>query len=150
MNKKSTTELEKVLKSTHPENIKSYYTDEEDSLYDEDNSFRRFIKESIKGKKTLHEVFFGAEINEGYGYKLLSGEKHTNKRDVILRICLASELDLKETQTALKLYGFSPLYARIKRDALLISAINERMSVEQINDLLKTKGFPVLEECGTL
>ena len=150
MNKKSTTELEKVLKSTHPENIESYYAEEDENLYDEDRSFRGFIKGSIKGKKTLHEVFYAADINEGYGYKLLSGEKHTNKRDVILRLCIASEMDLKETQTALKLYGFSPLYAKIKRDALLMSAINEKMSIERINDLLKMKGFAVLEECGTL
>ena len=36
MNKKSTTELEKVLKSTHPENIESYYAEEDENLYDED------------------------------------------------------------------------------------------------------------------
>ena len=33
-----------------------------------------------------------ADIPERYGYKLLSGEKHTRQRDVILRICCAAGL----------------------------------------------------------
>lgn len=33
-----------------------------------------------------------ADIPERYGYKLLSGEKHTRQRDVILRICYAAGL----------------------------------------------------------
>ena len=49
-------------------------------------------------------VFLKADIPERYGYKLLSGEKHTKQRDVILRICYAAEFTLKETQRALRKY----------------------------------------------
>ena len=109
MNKRPTSELEKVLKSTHPDNIHSFFEKEESNFYAGNSAFREYIKESIKGKKTLHEVFYGAEINEGYGYKILSGEKHTNKRDIIIRICIAANLCFEETQTALKLYGLRQL-----------------------------------------
>ena len=149
MNKRPTSELEKVLKTTHPDNIDSFFEKEESNFYTSNSAFREYIKELIKGKKTLHEVFYEAEINEGYGYKILSGEKHTNKRDIIIRICIAANLCFEETQTALKLYGLSPLYAKIKRDALLISAINEKLPISQINRILKTSGFDCLEECGS-
>lgn len=148
MEKRPTSDLEKVLKSTHPDDIDSYFEKEEPSFYT-GNSFRDYIKDSIKGKKTLHEVFYEADVNEGYGYKIISGEKHTNKRDIIIRICAAANLCFEETQTALKLYGMSPLYAKIKRDALLISAINEKLSISQINRILEKNGFNCLEECGS-
>ena len=96
------------------------------------------MRETIKAKGLKQQdVFLSADISEGYGYKLISGEKHTNKRDVILRLCLGARFTLKETQTALRLYGFSPLYSKIDRDALLIIALNTGIyDIHEIDRLL--------------
>ena len=57
----------------------------------------------LKEKRiTQQMVFLKADIPEKYGYKLLSGEKHTRQRDIILRICYAAELTLEQTQRALR------------------------------------------------
>ena len=72
-------------------------------------------------------VFLAADLPERYGYKLISGEKRTLQRDVILRICLAAEFRLEEVQEALVLYGMAPLYARIPRDCAFIVAFNNRI-----------------------
>ena len=94
-------------------------------------------------------VFLMADITERYGYKLLSGEKKTRQRDIILRICYAAELSLEETQEALRKYPMPELYARIPRDALLMIAFNERSgSVLDVNTLLKKHGMESLRPSG--
>jgi hypothetical protein len=94
-------------------------------------------------------TFLKADIPEKYGYKLLSGEKRTRQRDVILRICYAAELTLEETQRALKKYGLPELYAKVPRDAFLMVVFNDRPgSVIDVNSLLKEKGFDTLRTSG--
>ena len=98
---------------------------------------------------TQQMVFLKADIPERYGYKLLSGEKHTRQRDVILRICYAAEMTLEETQRALQKYGMPQLYAKIPRDALLIIIFNERPGgIIEVNELLSEKGMDMLRTSG--
>ncbi|MCR5793395.1 MAG: hypothetical protein K6G65_09525, partial [Lachnospiraceae bacterium] len=94
-------------------------------------------------------VFIQADIPERYGYKLLSGEKRTKRRDVILRICYAAGLSLEETQRALRKYGMPELYAKVPRDALLMIIFRERPgSVIDVNEILKLKGMESLRTSG--
>ena len=94
-------------------------------------------------------VFLHADIPERYGYKLLSGEKHTRQRDVILRICYAGKLTLEETQRALEKYEMPPLYPKIPRDAFLMIIFNERPgSIIEVNELLKDQGLEPLRTSG--
>jgi hypothetical protein len=94
-------------------------------------------------------VFLRADIPERYGYKLLSGEKHTRQRDVILRICYAGELSLEETQRALKKYGMPTLYAKVPRDALLMIIFNDRPGdIIQVNAILKEHDMEPLRTSG--
>ena len=98
---------------------------------------------------TQQIVFLKADIPERYGYKLLSGEKHTRQRDVIIRICYAAELTLQQTQRALRKYGMPELYAKVPRDALIMIAFNERPgSIIEVNTLLKTNNLEPLRTSG--
>ena len=65
-----------------------------------------------------------ADIPERYGYKLISEEKRTKQRDIILRLCYAAHFTLEETQKALKMYDMPMLYSKVKRDALLMIVFN--------------------------
>lgn len=148
--KKTTKELENTLLSTHPNNIDEYLNNQKEELIT--NDFCDYMKELIKEKDLLLQtVFLRADISEGYGYKLLSNQKHTNQRDVILRICYASNFSLDETNRALKLYGMSPLYARIKRDAVLIMAFNNKPGdILDLNQFLKKNGVEPLRNSGSI
>ena len=150
MELKSTDELEKILGSTHINNISSYFTENEDSIINNEYAFHDFIRMLIKKKKLKQQdVFLAADIPEKYGYKLLSGEKHTKQRDVILRLCYAAELNLDETQKALKLYRMPELYAKIQRDALIMIAFNERPgSIIDVTSFLKKNGMDILRPSG--
>ena len=139
MSKKSTKELENALGSTHVSDFEKFYHENRDDMNMEKDSFSVYIKDLLRAKGlTQQKVFLLADIPERYGYKLLSGEKHTKQRDVILRICYAAECTLEETQKALRKYEMPQLYAKIPRDALLMIIFNERPgSIIDANTLLK-------------
>ena len=151
MSEKDTNELEKVLGKTHPSDISAYMEANKEVLIPETGVFGKYIKEIIKEKDiTQQQVFLDADIPERYGYKLLSEEKHTRQRDIILRICYAAKLSVEETQTALKLYRMPCLYAKNIRDALLMTCLSNRPgTIIDVNTYLKANGLTPLKTSGT-
>lgn len=150
MQDKSTETLENILKKTHTFEAGKYLKENADSMLREDRPFAVYMRKMSKEKHLRwQDVFLQADVPERYGYKLLSEEKHTRQRDVILRICYAANLTLEETQHALKLYGMSPLYARIPRDAVLMIAFNRHSgSILEVNAMLKEQGMKMLRTSG--
>ena len=150
MEEKSTKELENVLQSTHLSGFEAYCKNNKESMVTDSVDFSVYFKDLFKEKKiTQQEVFLRADLPERYGYKLLSGEKKTRQRDIILRICYAANFTLAQTQRGLKKYGMSELYAKIPRDALLMIAFNERPGgIIEVNELLKENGLEPLRTSG--
>ena len=100
--------------------------------------FADYMRAKFREKDVLQQnVFLAADVSENYGYKLIAEEKHTVDRDVILRICLAARFNLVETQEALILYGMAPLYEKLPRDVVLMTAFcHELYDPEKIDALL--------------
>ncbi len=148
MGEKNTEELEKVLQGTHIKNFDAYCRENSKSLMDD--GFTVYMKNIFSEKKlTQQAVFLRADIPERYGYKLLSGEKRTRQRDVILRICYAAEMSLTQTQRALKKYEMPELYAKLPRDALLMILFNERPGdIIEVNEILREHGMETLRTSG--
>ncbi len=147
---KTTEELEKVLGNTHVNETSKYLTENADDLLNSDRPFADYMKKKIKEKNMLQQdIFLKADIPDRYGYKLLSEDKRTKQRDVILRLCYAAELTLEETQKALKIYGMPELYARVPRDAVLMIIFNNRPgSIIDVNAYLKKNGVDILRSSG--
>lgn len=145
MIEKQTSELNKVLAHTHVEEFADFIDKNKDAFI-KDTAFREYFSKLLKEKKiSRREVFIEADISDRYGYKLLSGEKHTNQRDMILRICYAAEFSIDETQMALRLYRLPELYSRIPRDAFFIACFNERPgNLNEVNELLIKNGFDAI------
>ena len=62
---------------------------------------------------------------------------------------MAGRFQLNEINTALKLYGMKPLYAKDKRDACIIVAINNRKyDLGDIDDMLVKNGLLKLSADG--
>ncbi len=88
-------------------------------------------------------VFIAADLDNKTGYKLISGEKRTLRRDVILRICLCAQFGLEETQEALILCGMAPLHARQRRDAAFIVAFANRIrDIHEVDAILRANDLP--------
>ena len=147
---KNTEELENILKQTHKDKIPEYLLRNSQSLLTQDRPFAEYMRLIIR-KKNLkqQDIFLEADIPERYGYKLLSEEKRTRQRDIILRMCYASRFSLAETQKALKIYEMPQLYVKIARDVVLMIAFNERPgSIIEVNAYLKKNGMEILRSSG--
>ncbi len=106
--------------------------------------FTEFMRQTFRKKKIPQkEIFIRADLDDRYGYKLISGEKQTQQRDTILRICLAAEFTLGETQEALILYGMAPLYEKIRRDIAFIVAFSNRVyDIHDVDSILRENDLP--------
>ena len=79
------------------------------------------------------EWMTAADVSKSYGYQILRGG-----RDILLRTALALGLSLKETQRLLAVGGCGALYPRVRRDAAVIFALNQKMSLLQAEELLSS------------
>ncbi len=149
--RKTTGTLNRILNSTKPEEIEGYLDANSEEMIDGGHPFSRYMKACIRNKGlTQQEVFIRADFSESYGYKILSEEKHTRQRDTILRLCIGAGMDLEETQRALKIYGMSPLYARVPRDALIMTILNGKSTdIAGVSEVLTSHGFDSLRGTET-
>ena len=75
-------------------------------------------------------------INRSYFYAVLAGQKIPLK-NMILRISLTLRCTLTETNRLLRLAGLSALYPRVRRDAVLIYAVENKATMQEANLLLE-------------
>lgn len=127
---KSTNEIDKFIERNDGEFIS-------EPLHD---ILNRLLKEKHLKKS---EVLARSSLNRIYGYQIFSG-KRIPSRDKLIALCFGFKFNLEETDKLLKTAGYSPLYARNKRDALIIYAINSNKSIFVVNELLFENGFDIL------
>ncbi len=146
MQPKTTAELNEILKNTKPSQVRSYLKKNRPYMADEQKAFYYYMKEVLTDKNIrLKDVYLLANVSESYGSKILTMEKHTTDRDLILRFCFAGHLSLPETNRALKLYGMNELYAKDSRDACLIVALHNRIyDMDRVDELLAENGLKKL------
>ncbi len=88
---------------------------------------------------TAKEMIRLSGIERSYFYHILSGHQVPG-RNMVLRIALCMELGIGETNALLRLAGASGLYARFRRDGLLIYAVSHHLSMSHANEILLTAG----------
>lgn len=132
MDIKSTDELLKQLNNCN--NIDEYLKSNEEFILNTtiaEYLYNTFDEKCLKKS----QVFRRAEIDEIYGYQIFGGRKNPS-RDTLLAICIGGRFSLNEIQTALKIAGYAPLYAKSARDAIIIFGINKQLAVCEINEKL--------------
>ena len=80
-------------------------------------------------------------VSEVYLYQVLSGRR-TPSRDRMICICFGLQCTLEETQELLRRSRFAVLYSKVRREAVIMYALEEKWSVAQLNDML----FEIEEE----
>ena len=143
MLEKPTNELDEMLGKMKPGDLSGFYKENSKYLAEGQKAFYYYFKDVIEEKNIfLKDVYSFAGVTESWGSKIITMEKHTKNRDLVIRLCLAGRFNLEEMNRALKLYGMNPLYAKDKRDAALIVAINNRIyDLGQIDDILEAQGL---------
>ncbi len=143
MQKKPTDELNELLENMKPDQLDAYFKKNKQYMADEKKAFYYYMKDVLDEKNIkLKDVYSFAGVTESYGSKIVTMEKHTRDRDLIIRLCIAGHFNWDETNRALKLYGLTELYAKNPRDACIIVAINNRKyDPYDIDEMLTERGL---------
>ena len=131
--------LDEELVRLHMDNISDFLEENKNEMSDEEFAFSKFMRSKFKEKGILQQdVFLYADIPERYGYKLISQEKRTKQRDIILRICYSAGFSIEETQRALRLYRIPELYIEFPRDAIIMVIFKDRPGdIIEVNSILR-------------
>ena len=146
---KDTSKLNEILNSTGRDALPGFFKENNGEMLSASLSARSYIRElAALHKMKLDDIYTRAGMSLSYGRKIASG-KTVKKRDTVIRLCLALRTSLPEANRLLKLYNMPTLYARDKRDAVLIVAFNEGLSdTNDVDSLLAEYGLTPLEKCS--
>lgn len=104
-------------------------------------SFVGFVDRYIEDHGLKRQFIINkAQLSPQYGYKLLSGQKHTKDRNVIIRLCMAMGMSLDETQQALRSYGMPPLDHNLCRDGIIIAGVTHGHDIYTVQGWLESIG----------
>ena len=101
-------------------------------------------KQLLKQKKLKRaRVIQDSGLEKAYVYQIFKGEKKPS-RDKLIALAFGLHLNIEETQRMLKLGGCSELYARTKRDALILFCIFRKKSIYDTDAALYKWGLTTL------
>ncbi len=132
-----------INKLRESDNIKDFLKNNE-TVVSHDNfavSLSKLI--DLKGKSNA-EVFESAQISESTGYQILSGRRLPS-RDKVLKLSIAIQLDLFETNKLLRISKRGELYVKDKKDAIVIFSINNSLNITKTNELLFDEDCNILK-----
>ena len=137
---KNTDDLIKDLESAR--NIDDYISS--NKIHFADISLSDYLHKLLKEKKLIKaDVIKRSELQQNYAYQIFNGVKNPT-RDKVLCIAFGMGLNLAETQQLLKSCGLPFLYAKHKRDSIIIFAVNKQLNLIQTNELLYDRGEKTL------
>lgn len=89
------------------------------------------------------DVINASGLNDIYAHQIFSG-KRTPSRDKLLCLCFGMKLSTEETQELLKRCGYPTLYAKKRRDSVILYALFHKMPLMQCNEELYNIGEALL------
>ena len=139
---KQTDELLKELDNTS--DINQYLSTNRDELIEQ--NVAKYLNELLEKKENLtkSKIIKSTSLSESYIYDIFRGEKSNPSRNKLLQIAFAMSLDLETTQKLLKIAKVGILYPRIKRDSIIIFALNKNLDFFECENLLEQAEVEVL------
>ena len=89
------------------------------------------------------QVIERSQIERTYGHQLFNGTRRPS-RDKVLQLALGLGLSVDETQRLLRAAGKSPLYPRLKRDAVILYGIGKKLPIFTVQENLTKYGLTLL------
>lgn len=139
MTDKNTDKLMNELKTD--KDISRYL--EENAAYLKDLNFGQYLSDMIAQKGlSVSDVAERSGISYSYVYHIANGDRNPS-RSKILAIAFGLGATLDETQQMLRQARYGILYPRDKWDAVIITALRQRLTVIETNELLEKLGETV-------
>lgn len=134
---KSTDELLKILNSK--DTIESYIEENKADIID--ITLSEYLEDMLKKYNIpKNRVINASGLNQIYAYQIFDGKKKNPSRDKLIQLIFGMKLDITDAQRLLKTAGVNELYPRIKRDSIIIFALNKKISVSECDELLFEMG----------
>ena len=133
---KSTAELINELQKAT--DIIKFAEDNKDEL-DAATLTEQLEKFLVEYKKSKSDIIRDAGIDTTYGYQIFDGKKKP-RRDKLLQLAFGFPLTVEQTNVLLRAGGMSDLYVRSKRDVICMYCLQQRMLVNECNDMLFKAG----------
>lgn len=90
------------------------------------------------------DVIRKSGLDRYYAYQIFNGTKHPT-RDKVIMLCISADMTFDEIQNLLKITGYAILYAKDRRDNVIIYGIKNKKNVVDINTILYELGLTLLE-----
>lgn len=130
---KTTDELLNILKNE--DEIESYIDNNSEDLID--LTLSDYLKDMLnKYDIARNEAINNSALDQIYGYQIFSGTKKKPSRDKLIQLIFGMGLNITDAQRLLKIAGVNELYPRVKRDSIIIFALNKKISITQCDELL--------------
>ncbi|BEP29287.1 hypothetical protein [Helicovermis profundi] len=101
-----------------------------------DKEAKNFLNELlINNKLKKSDVIKLSGLSSAYVYELFNGFKKPT-RNKCIQLAYGLKLDFNETQKLLRYFNLNSLYAKVKRDAVVIFCINKKMSLFDTDEIL--------------
>lgn len=132
MKAKTTNDLQNELMSTP--NLSRFLSE------NQENFSNREFSEMLQGlfqKKSISKAALAksAGMSEVYLYQLFSGGRNPSRNRIIC-LCFGLSATLEEAQELLRGSGNAQLYAKDRRDAIIIYGLTRHLTLEEVNERL--------------
>ena len=144
MAENTTQKLEEKLHQLHSEKELDHYL-QETELDQYPDFLTYFLSLPEVQKVSKSDLIRVSGIERTYAYQILNGQRIHPGRNRILMLCISAGLNEQETQRALKAGREPVLYAKTRRDAIILFAIQEKCSVMETNELLDSYHEQILD-----
>lgn len=135
--KKTTDELFLNLKRGN--NLEQYFMVNEKELIQEGPG--DYLYQLLDEKKiTATQAAQRSLLSKSQIYNILNNQTNPS-REFVIQLSFGVQTTLEQTQQMLRLSNNQCLYPRVKRDAVLIFALENRLSLEDTHELLVKRGM---------
>lgn len=134
-NSKTTSELFQMIEES-PEQFASNI--QESNSYGWKMSVASYLDQLLEQyKMSIPDFITKTNLSKSFVYQVFSGERNPG-RDILLRIAFAMNLTLEETQELLMMGQKGALYPKVRRDAAIICCLEQRLSLGETDEFLKS------------
>ena len=134
--------MNKLTSTETAEELDSYLEEIRDKYPKDLSSYVRTILD--RKSMSIADMQKKSGIDRTYIYQIMDGSKNPG-RDKIIAIAIACQMTIAECQRALEIAREGILYAKSRRDSLVIYAVNKKLSIMELNALLEEYDFPPLD-----
>jgi len=143
MDKKSTSSLEAILKNAKTGSYNQLKKELNPSSLPSLADYLNNYLETHELKRS--DVIKNSQLSKDYVHGFFNGHKKNPSRDRVIALSRAMGMNYEETQRTLKLANLGILYPKSLRDFAIGLAINDNLSVTELNDFLYENGHEILD-----